>query len=645
MSILLFRRLLSGAILAAALASGAAAQAPVYVETPSLQAEVAAGRLPPVAERLPATPMAAGAGRQGIVPGRHGGDLRVLYGRPQDTRLITVMGYSRLVILNPSYEFVPDILESVTVEEGRIFTFKLRRGHRWSDGHPFTSEDFRYWWEDVANNQDISPSGPPIVVRVNGALPVVEFPDAETVRYSWAMPNPFFLMALAGPSPLYIYRPAHYMRQFHARYADRARLQTTVRERRARNWAQLHNRLDNLYRADNPELPTLDPWVVTTPPPADRFVFVRNPYFHRVDAAGHQLPYIDRIVMNIADGRLIPAKTGAGEADLQARSLSFANYTFLRQASRRNDFQVHLWRTARGAHLALFPNLNVRDPVIRALVRDVRFRRALSLATNRREINQVVYFGLALPGQNTLLPASPLYNAAYRNAWAQFDVAQANRLLDEMGLTQRDSRGVRLMQDGRPLEIIVESPGEDTEQTDVLELVHDTWMQAGVKLYTRPSQLQVFRNRVYSGQSMMTISTGIENGLVTPAMSPQEFAPTEQTQLQWPSWGQFVETQGTSGEPIDIEAARELQRLNADWRDALSDADRVRIWRRILEIQAEQVFTIGLIADVRQPVVISNSLRNVPAEGVYNWDPGAFFGVYRPDLFWFDRGGATAAAR
>lgn len=645
MNTLPFRRLLSGTIVAAALAVGAAAQTVAYVETPSLQAEVAAGRLPAVAERLPATPMAADAGRQGIVAGRHGGDLRMLFARPQDTRLITVIGYARLVILNPAYEFVPDILESVTVEEGRVFTFKLRRGHRWSDGHPFTSEDFRYWWEDVANNQDLSPTGPPIVLRVNGALPVVEFPDAETVRFAWASPNPFFLMALAGPSPLYLYRPAHYMRQFHARYAERTRLAAAVRERRARNWAQLHNRLDNLYRADNPELPTLDPWVVTTPQPADRFVFVRNPYFHRVDAAGRQLPYIDRVIVNIADGRLIPAKTGAGEADLQARNLNFANYTFLRQASRRNDFQVHLWRTARGAHLALFPNLNVADPGFRALMRDVRFRRALSLATNRREINQVVYFGLALPGQNTVLPQSPLYDAAYRNAWAQFDLREANRLLDELGLTRRDDRGVRLLPDGRPLEIIVESPGDDTEQTDVLQLVADTWMQAGVKLFTRPSQLQFFRNRVFSGQSMMTVSSGIENGLVTPSMSPQEFAPTEQTQLQWPRWGQFVDTQGSSGEAVDIEAARELQRLNADWRDALSDADRLRIWRRILEISADQVFTIGLIADVRQPVVVANRLRNVPAEGIYNWDPGALFGIYRPDLFWFDRGGATAAAR
>jgi peptide/nickel transport system substrate-binding protein len=629
----------------AGLAWATVARAEPANEIPSLAADVAAGRLPPAAQRLPHVPMNRDAGRPDVAAGRHGGEMHVLMGRPQDTRMITVMGYSRLVMLTPSYELVPDILADVTVEDGRVFTMKLREGHRWSDGHPFTAEDFRYWWEDVANNARLSPTGPAIILRVNGELPTVSYPDATTVRYAWASPNPFFLPALAGPAPLFIYRPAHYLRNYHERYAERAQLQEAVRRHGARGWAQLHNRLDNLYRADNPELPTLDPWVVTTPPPADRFVFVRNAYFHRVDGDGRQLPYIDRVIVSIADGRLIPAKTGSGESDLQARSLSFANYTFLRQAARRNHFRVELWRTALGARLALYPNLNVSDPAWRTLMRDVRFRRALSLAIDRREINQVVYFGLALPGQNTLLPQSPLFRQEYRDSFAQFDVRAANALLDEIGLTQRDDRNVRLLQDGRPLEVIVESPGEDTEQTDVLELVHDSWLQAGIKLYARPSQLQVFRNRVFSGESMMTISSGLENGVATPAMSPAELAPTDQQQLQWPRWGQYVETQGRSGEAIDIASGRELQRLNADWRDALSDADRTQIWQRILEIHAAELFTIGILADVRQPVVISNKLRNVPAEGLYNWDPGAFFGIYRPDLFWFDQAPASTASR
>jgi peptide/nickel transport system substrate-binding protein len=631
----LLRSLALAALLLPALAG---AQSPV--EPPSLAAEVAAGRLPPVGRRLPRDPLVHAPGG-GFEPGRHGGELRIIMGRSQDVRMMAVYGYARLVGYNPRLELEPDILAGVDVVEDRVFTLRLREGHRWSDGHPFTSDDFRYWWEDVAGNRQASPSGPPQALLVEGRPPKVSFPDALTVRFEWDGPNPGFLPALAGASPLYIYRPAHYLKQFHERYADRARLDERVRAERMRNWAQLHNRLDNMYRNDNPDLPTLEPWMLATRPPAERFVFQRNPYFHRVDVNGLQLPYADRVAMSIADAKLIPLKVNAGEADLQARGLAFNNYTFLRQAAREGKFDVRLWNTAKGAQLALYPNLNAEDPAWRRLNRDPRFRRALSLAINRREINQVVYFGLALEGHNTILPSSALFDPKLRAA--PFDLAEANRLLDEIGLRRQRPRGLRMLPDGRPLEITVETAGEDTEQTDVLQLVHDTWLEAGIKLFIKPSQREYFRNRVFSGKSVMTIWAGVENGLAGPSTNPEEFVPMSQQQLQWPKWGQHAETAGRSGEEVDDPAGRELVLLEHAWRKSGSELERLRIWQRILEIHAEQVFTIGLVANVRQPVVVSRRLHNVPDIGIYNWDPGAFFGIYRPDSFWFGEPRAAAA--
>jgi len=407
-----------------------------------------------------------------------------------------------------------------------------------------------------------------------------------------------------------------------------------------RNWAQLHNRRDNMYRNDNPDLPTLDPWMLQTRPPAERFVFLRNPYFHRVDAAGRQLPYIDRVTMAVADPQLIPLKVNAGEADLQARGLAFAHYTFLRRAAARGGFAVRLWDTAKGAQLALYPNLNAEDPVWRGLNRDPRFRRALSLAIDRAEINEVVYFGLALPGHNTLLPASTLHDPAGRAA--PYDPAAAERLLDALGLHRRKAGGLRHLPDGRALEITVETGGEDTEQTDVLQLVRDSWRAVGIGLFVKPSQRSYFRNRVFAGKSTMTIWSGIENGLAGPDSNPEEFVPTSQQQLHWPRWGQYAETGGRSGEAVDAPAAQELLALHAAWRVAQDSAARAGIWRRILEIHADQIFTIGLVANVPQPVVVSTRLRNVPAKAVYNWDPGAFFGLHRPDAFWFDDAPAPA---
>src|SRR5205085_1274303 len=188
-------------------------------------------------------------------------------------------GYARLVRYTPALALVPDMLIAADVSEGRIFTLRLRPGHKWSDGHPFTAEDFRYWFDDVAQNPELSAGGLPTALLPNGEAP----------------------------------------------------------------------KFEAMYKNDNPDLPSLEPWILKTRPPADRLVFERNPYYYRVDGAGHQLPYIDRVIYTIADSKIIAAKTGAGESDLQARYLRFDDYTFLKAGEGSNKYHVRLWRTGPGS--------------------------------------------------------------------------------------------------------------------------------------------------------------------------------------------------------------------------------------------------------------------------------------------------------
>jgi peptide/nickel transport system substrate-binding protein len=638
------RKLAAAGLLAIGLAgAGARADEPAmpaqFSDPPMLADLVSKGQLPPIQERLPKVPAVATMAWPGQTIGKPGGQLRLLMATPKDTRLIVVYGYARLVGYDAEYKLKPDILQSFEDDGDRVFTFHLRPGHKWSDGQPFTTEDFRYFWEDVANNTDISPTGPPVQMLVDGEAPKVEIIDETTVRYTWSKPNPQFLPALAGPSPLYIYRPSHYLKLFHAKYADPQKLNELQQKYGQESWAPLHNRMDNMYRNDNPDLPTLDPWMLTTKPPSERFIFKRNPYYYRVDAQGMQLPYIDSLAVQISDSKLIPAKVAAGDTDLAARYLRFDNVTLLKESEARGKYKVLLWDSGWGSQVALYPNLNTNDKAWRELLRDVRFRRALSLAIDRGQINQFKFLGLANESANSVLPQSPLFDESFRSAWSTFDLDRANQLLDEIGL-KRDASGMRLLKDGRPLQIVVESTGQSPEEDDVLQLIQDSWMKIGVSLVVKPSERDTMRNHVFSGDALLSVWTGLENGLPTPDMSPQDLAPTTQQQLQWPMWGQYVETKGAAGQPVDMPDAQKLADLLKQW-SAASDSDtRQSIWHDMLQIYTDQVFTIGTVAGVPQPVVVSNRLHNVPEHAVYSWDPGAHFGIYKPDCFWLDDGAA-----
>ena len=568
--------------------------------------------------------------------GRPGGELRTLIGRARDTRLFYVYGYSRLVGYDLDLELVPDILASVDVEEGRSFTLRLRQGHRWSDGEPFTSEDFRFWWQDIALDPELMPAGPPIQLLVDGQPPEVKIVDERTVRYRWDRPNPFFLPSLAGASPIFIYAPAHYLKQFHRKYAKPEQLEPLIRETESRDWAQLFDRKERSNRFDNPDLPTLEPWMLSNAPPAERFIATRNPHFHRVDSQGQQLPYLDRLVFDVVDSRLVPIKTGAGETDIQARGLFFKDYTFLKESEPRSGLRTFLWREARSAHLALYPNLNAADDTWRELFRDQRVRHALSLALDREAISQYLYFGLATPANNTVIEESPLYSEEVAQACLGYDVEEANRLLDEVGLAGGPAG--RRLPDGRPFELVVETAGEDSEQVDVLELVRDSWAAIGFKIHSRPSDREVLRNRIFSGDALMTIWYGWDNGVPTAEMPPKDFAPTSQyDQPMWPKWGQYFETKGKAGEPPALPEAQRLFDLYQSWAGSKSSDEREAIWTEILATYAPQCYSIGLVANVMQPVAVRQGLRNVPEEAVFNWEPHGQFGIYRPDTWWFDR--------
>ncbi|MDP3240553.1 MAG: ABC transporter substrate-binding protein, partial [Reyranella sp.] len=212
------RRVLTAALVFGWMAGPAFAADPVPAlkETPMLADQVKSGALPPVDKRVPEQPLVVRQFAGGDGPGQQGGQLNMLVASSRDTRLMTVFSYTRLIVYDDKFKLKPDILESYEVKDGREFTFKLRAGHKWSDGHPFTTEDFRFFWEDVANNKDVSAGGPNVELLVDGQPPKVEIIDPLTIKYTWDKPNPYFIESQARAAPLFLFRPAHYLKKFHA---------------------------------------------------------------------------------------------------------------------------------------------------------------------------------------------------------------------------------------------------------------------------------------------------------------------------------------------------------------------------------------------------------------------------------------------
>ena len=626
--------LAAGASFAPAAARAFASAGAAAAEPPLLADLVASGAIPPVASRLPLEPRVVDLPALGRRNGRHGGTIRMLIGGQRDIRFVPINGYSRLVGYDVALALKPDILRAFEVEDGRIFTLHLRRGHCWSDGHPFTTEDFRYCWQDVLQRGDLG--GMPPELLIDGQGPKVEILDAITIRYSWPLPQPDFLPGLAAPSPLRLFMPAHYLRGFHAAYRPKAELDQLVKQNRVDDWQSLHQKMSRITRPENPDLPTLEPWRPRTAPPAQQFVFERNPYFHRVDTLGQQLPYVDRLLLNVSGYDIIPAKVATGESDLQPFGLDFSDYTLVKEAERRFAIRTSLWLKVQGARVALLPNLTCTDPGWRPLYRDVRVRRAFSLAINRTEVNKALFFGLARESANTVLAESPLFRPEYARAWCEYDPDQANALLDQAGLSPIQRDGYRHLPDGRMAGIIVETSGETTMETDVLELVAGHMRAVGIAIWTRNSQRDLFRSRAMAGLTSMAVGPGLDNGVPSGDMAPTELAPTNEDQMIWPQWGVHYVSQGAQGHAPDLPAAQELLALLHRWRLSRSRDEKIEIWHRMLSIHADQVFTIGIINGTSQPMVRAARLQNLPETGLIGFQPTSLLGVYMPDTFWYD---------
>ncbi|MEM6428508.1 MAG: ABC transporter substrate-binding protein [Deinococcota bacterium] len=616
-----------------------------FQQSPMLDAQVAAGELPSVAERLPSEPAVVDP-LNGI--GVYGGELA------GPTTVPSCCGWDAIQarmqkLFNIDTDLrgiVPNVARGVDISEDQTsFTIYLREGHKWSDGTEFTAEDFRFFYEDVLLNPQLSPvpNGPWIQ---NNEPAQFEIIDDKTIRYTFAEPSPAFIVSITEEFGNRGYRPAHYFKQFHIDYNEDAN--ALAEELGFTDWQELfesrmqpYNFTWNLGAETDPGSPTLNSFVFDREDSFGNKYYVRNPYFFKVDTAGNQLPYTDSLQrVLVQDLEVQDFKAISGEYSHFGWG-SLLNVPTYRDNEAAGEYRTIFVRYDRGNEYTFVFNFTHEDPVLREIFQDIRFRQAMSLAINRTEINDLIYFGLATPSQAAPTPTSAYYQDWMTDYFADYDVDEANRLLDDMGLT-RGSDGFRLRPDGEELFINLQVSVPEEAWQKIGELVADYWNAVGVKTNYKLIENGLYQELRESNQTDvsawgldLTDVGEISNGLgrLRPSWDPNDVG------LAWNEW---LMTDGATGEapPVDIQELWELGEtyLQADY----NSQEQLEIGQEFYTQTFRNLYQIGTVQLPPQPLLFKTNLCNTPPEdtqGLWSWTYRQWI-MFMPEQWYFSGDGS-----
>jgi peptide/nickel transport system substrate-binding protein len=617
-------------------------------EAPQLAALVKAGKLPPVAERIGQDPLVIKPLRE---IGKYGGTWRAGFTGPADfwNGFRCCSGPDHLMFWDYTGDKVlPNLARGLEMQDGgRTWLLQLRRGMKWSDGRPFTADDFVFWFEDVYRNKDLIPT-PSAAMAINGKQGTIEKADTYTVRYRF--PEPYFMLpdVLAGSTDLagqmFGYRgmggfaPAHYMKQFHPKYAGAAELDRKVKEAKFDSWVRMF--LAKNDWALNPDLPVLSAWKTVTPINTPTWTLERNPYSVFVDTAGNQLPYIDRVVLTLAENlEVLNLRAVAGEYDYASRHVDLGKLPVFLENQQKGGYKVYLDPGDYGGDMIIKFNLNYdADPEIGKWFNTADFRRALALGIDRDQINETFWLGTGTP--SSVVPAdSNKYNPGpqYRKMWATLDVKKANEMLDKIGLAKKDGEGYRLRADGKGrLRIeIMTLGGQFVQYTQIAEMIREQWKKIGIDLKVQEVERSLALQRTANNEQQLGAwnNDGSEHLFTFPLhVFPFELAAVASSGPLYVKWFHSAGAQGKEPEP-------RMKELMEKWKRAFGvpEKERIQLGKDIWKIAAEEVYIIGVIGmgpasmGVR---VVKNNMGNIPSRQ-YNSPDGKTPGISRPATFFY----------
>lgn len=451
-------------------------------EAPALAQMVKDGKLPPLEQRLPKVPLT-------LAPlnavGKYGGRIRTFWkgdwsGHFQESQY----GHSPLRWIDDGLGIAPGMCDKwSTNADNTVWTLHIREGLKWSDGEPCTVDDVLFWWNDLtkATSGDNPDAVPDFGTDANQKLAVFAKVDDYTLTITYGTPSPLTAKRLAmwvnaNIGPRWIC-PMHWAKQYHPKY-NTAEKDFKNFNAKVESWT-------------NPEMPTLNAWVVSKYEAGKSKTAERNPYYYAVDTDGNQLPYIDgQDWTQVQDAQVELLQTRQGSIDwVHFHDFTLADISTLKDNEAAGGYNTLLWDSGSGTAMMYFWNYDHVDPKFRKLYRTPEFKQAMSYALDRATIQKSVYYETGILTTGTMSPKAFEFNfnadaQAYgkkaREMFAAYDPEKAKTLLDGIGV-KAGADGKRTFADGSKLEVSVDIPADaGKECTDVLEIAKKAWEAIGL---------------------------------------------------------------------------------------------------------------------------------------------------------------------
>jgi len=617
-----------------------AAPAMKYKEAPVLAALVKAGKLPPVDKRLPENPL--------VVPGdeigQYGGVWRRGFLGPSDFNGVNRVIYDVLARFGPDGATIEmKLAESVTPSaDFKTWTVKLRKGMKWSDGSPFTTDDIMYWYKDVLQNKDLVPKMPSWMQNKDGSTVLVEKVDGLTVKWTYNEPNTNFLLELTtkdyGDRLYPIFQPSKYLKQFHASYAKKEALDKMVADAKFKTWTELYANKQSPF--ENPERPGMAAWVASNRISDQIFILKRNPYYVGVDKAGNQLPYLDEVQIKFfADAQALNLAAIAGELDEQERHINLLNYPVLKENEQKlGKYRIFLWSSPGGFDAGvIFNQTYAKDPELGKLMANRDFRIAMSLAINRKQINESAFLGTGQPRQGVPKKGHPYYPGdEYAFKYTEQNLAEANRLLDSIGLNKKDAEGFRLFPSGKRVMIELSVVEVFGPYRDIGTLVTKDFEKVGVKVNMQIRERSLHFQMRQANDLQAEMWNQDTAGFPFTGSTKYDFRRDLYGNLTYgPLWKQWYDTNGKEGvePPADAKKIVELQ----DRAKTVGPAEQIKIAQELFKLWVDNMFeigTVGLTATDQGVAVVNAKMHNVPTNLTKDW-PLRTPGNGRPEVWFF----------